>query len=53
MPHISGQSLKGAVFVINGYKTLTIFQLVFKEPIKVVLHQELANQSSFNGVLEK
>ena len=45
MPHISGQSLKGAVFIINGYKT--------KEPIKVVHHQEIANQSRFNGVLEK
>ena len=53
MPHISGQPLKGVVFIISGYKPLTIFQLVFKEPIKVVYHQELANQSRFNGVLEK
>ena len=52
MPNISEQSLEDIVFIINGCKLLTIFQRVFKEPIKVVHLQELAKQPRFNGVVE-
>ena len=51
MPIISQQSFERFVFVINGSNLLTIFQRVFKEPVKVVHLQKLTNQGRLNGAL--
>ena len=39
------------IYKINGCKLLTLLERVFKETIKVVHHQKLVNQRSFNGAL--
>ena len=39
------------IYKINSCKLLTLFERVFKEPIKVVHHQKLANQWRFNDAL--